>query len=119
LTKWPGKRMKELAMRMEWLPSSMVVHKRVATLDTRLAEMGGELVSNPLERSLGFCDFGRYTKAADDAGFAFEKMNDLWDEELETELNSEDETEEEEATGTKVKTETQQWKRKENRRKKH
>jgi hypothetical protein len=90
LTKRPGKRMKELVMRMERLPSSMVVHKRVATLDTRLAEMEGELVSNPLERNLGFYDFGRYTKAADDTGFAFEKMNDIWNKELETELNSED-----------------------------
>ena len=32
--------MKELAIRMERLPSSPVVHKRVVTLDTNLAEMG-------------------------------------------------------------------------------
>jgi hypothetical protein len=37
-------------MRMERLSSSLVVHKRVATVDTKLAEMGGDLVSNPLEK---------------------------------------------------------------------
>lgn len=47
-TKRPGNRMKELAMRMERLPPSLMVHKRVATLDTKLAEMGGDLVSNPM-----------------------------------------------------------------------
>jgi hypothetical protein len=88
--------MKELAMRMEKLPPSMVVHKKVATLDNRIAEIEGELVSNPLERNLGFYDFGRYTKVVGDADYAFEKMNDLWDEEIRAELNSEDETETEE-----------------------
>ena len=39
LTKLPGNKMKELAMQMERLPSSLVVHKRVATLDTNVAEM--------------------------------------------------------------------------------
>ena len=99
LTKRPGKRMKELAMRMEILPSSMVIHKRVATLDNRLAEMEGALVSNPLERNLGFYDFGRYTKAPGDADFAFEKINDLWNEEIQADLNSDDEAEEESTDG--------------------
>ena len=80
----PGKRMKELAMRMERLPSSLVVHKRVTTLDTKLAEVGGDLVSNPMERKLGFYDFGRYTKAPDDAYYAFEKLNESWDEETQS-----------------------------------
>ena len=53
LTRRSGKKMKEVAMRMEKLPSSLVAHKRVATMDAKLAEMGGELVSNPLERNLG------------------------------------------------------------------
>ena len=93
LTKRPGKRTKELAMRMERLPSSLVVHKRVATLDTKLAEMGGDMVSNPLERNLGFYDFGRYTTAPGDADYAFEKLNDLWDEEIQSDGESENESE--------------------------
>ena len=97
LTKRPGKRSKELAMRMERLPSSLVVHKRVNTLDTTLAEMGGDFVSNPLERNLGFYDFGRYTKAPDDADYAFEKLNDLWNEEIPNDDSDEESSDESEA----------------------
>jgi hypothetical protein len=69
------------------------IHKRVDTLDTRLTEMEGDLVSNPLEKNLGFYDFGKYTAAAGDADFAFEKINELWDEEIRAEMNSDDEAE--------------------------
>jgi hypothetical protein len=72
----------------------MVIHKRVATLDNRLAEMEGALVSNPLEINLGFYNFGSYTKAPGDPDFAFEKVNDLWNEEKPADLNSDDEAEE-------------------------
>ena len=34
-----GKRQKEAAMRMEWIPSSMVIHKRIDTTDARLSKM--------------------------------------------------------------------------------
>ena len=78
---------------MEKLTSSLVIHKRVATLDTRLAEMEGALVSNLLERILGFYDFGRYTKAPRDANFAFEKIADLWHEEITADLNPDNERE--------------------------
>ena len=97
--------MKELAMRMEKLTSSLVIHKRVATLDTRLAEMEGALVSNLLERILGFYDFGRYTKAPRDANFAFEKIADLWQEEITADLNSDDEGEAESLEGKNSKLE--------------
>jgi hypothetical protein len=74
--------MKELAMRMEKLPSSLVMHKRVDALDTRLAKMEGALVSNPSERNLRFYDFGKHATAPGDANFAFEKIADLWQEEI-------------------------------------
>jgi hypothetical protein len=51
LTKRTGKRRKELAMRMEKLPSSLVIHKRVDTMDTRLTQLDGQLVNNPLEKA--------------------------------------------------------------------
>jgi hypothetical protein len=54
LTQRPEKRMKQLAVRMVKLPSFLVMHRPVDSLDTRLAEMEGDLVLNPLERSLGF-----------------------------------------------------------------
>ena len=82
---------------MERLPSSLVVHKRVNTLDTTLAEMGGDFVSNPLERNLGFYDFRRYTKAPDDADYAFEKLNDLWNEEIPHDDSDEESSDESEA----------------------
>ncbi len=64
-------------MRMEKLPSSLVIHKRVDTTDTRFTQMEGQLASNPLEKNLGFFDFGKYTKAPDNADFAFVKINEM------------------------------------------
>jgi hypothetical protein len=77
-----------------------VIHKRVDTLDTRLSEMEGDLVSNPLERNLGFYDFGNYTTAPGDAEFAFEKIGDIWNEEIQADLNSDDEAEVESLEGS-------------------
>jgi hypothetical protein len=90
LAKRPRKRTKELAMRMEKLPSSMVTHKRVATCDTGLTEMEGERASNPLEQNLGFYDFGKQTAAPDNAEHAFIKINNMWNEETQANLNSDD-----------------------------
>jgi hypothetical protein len=75
---------------MEKIPSSLVVHKRVDTTDTRFAQMEGQLASNPLEKNLGFFDFGKYTKAPDDAEFAFVKINEMWNEPIEAGINSEE-----------------------------
>jgi hypothetical protein len=62
--------------------------------------MEGELVSNPLERNLGFYDFGKYTMAPGDAEFAFDKIGDLWNEEIQAESNSDDEAEVESLEGS-------------------
>jgi hypothetical protein len=91
LTKRAGKRMKEPAMQMEKTPSSMVTHRQVATCNTGLTEMEGELVSNPLERNLGFCCFGKFTTAPNNAKRAFMTINDMWNEEAQAELSSDDE----------------------------
>jgi hypothetical protein len=85
LRRRPGKRRKELAMQMEKLSSFLVTHKRADSLDTRLAEMlEGELVSNPLERILRFYNFRKHAMAPGDAGFAFNKIRDLWNKECTT-----------------------------------
>jgi hypothetical protein len=94
LQRTTGKKHRELAMRLEKLPSSLVIHKRVDTLDTRLAQMEGQLANNPLERNLGFFDFGKYTTAPDDAAFAFVKVNDMWNDPIDAQLDSEDEASE-------------------------
>ena len=91
LTQSPGKRMmKELAMRMEKLPSSLMTHsKRVDTLDSSLAEMQGALVSNHLERNLRFYDFGKYTTAPARRRCKLRFwIADLWNEEIIADLNS-------------------------------
>jgi hypothetical protein len=106
LTKRLGKRRKELAMRMEKLPSSIVIHKRVDTMDTRLSQIDGQLADNPLEKNLGFFDFGKYSLAPDDAKFAYVKVNEMWNEPIEAQMNSEEDddtesdNEEEQNTGT-------------------
>jgi hypothetical protein len=65
------KKVKEAAMCMENIPSMVIIHKRLDSLDTRFAKMDQDLVNNPLEQNLGFFDFGKYHKAADDADYAF------------------------------------------------
>jgi hypothetical protein len=89
---------KELAMRMEKLLSTIVIHKRVDTLDSRLTQMEGELINNPLETNLGLFSFRKYTIAPDDAAFAFEKINDMWNEPIQARMDSEEETSDAEET---------------------
>jgi hypothetical protein len=85
---------------MEKLPSMIVIHKRVDTLDSRLVQMKGQLANNPLKMNLGFFNFGKYTLAPDDAVFAFIKINDMWNEPIQAVMNSEEESSEEETEKT-------------------
>jgi hypothetical protein len=60
-TKRLGKLRKEAVMRSTKLPSTIVIHKRVDTADTRFMERAETLVlHNPLEKSLGLFDFEKY-----------------------------------------------------------
>jgi hypothetical protein len=110
LTKWPGKQHVELAMRVEKLPSSLVIHKRVNSMDMRLTQLDGQLANNPLEKKLGFFDFRKCTQVLDDVKFVYVKINEMWNEaikaqaELEEEDMDDDEEEEDkrkEATANK------------------
>ena len=49
---------------------------------------------------MGFYDFCRYTKAPADTNYAFEKVNDLWNEEIIAQLNSEDDNSEDDSETT-------------------
>jgi outer membrane biosynthesis protein TonB len=104
LNRRKGRKHRELAMRLEKLPSSLVIHKRVDTLDTRMAEMEGQLAHNPLERNLGFFDFGKYTQAPEDEDFAFVKLNEMWNEPIDARLDSEDDESEDEPDETTPET---------------
>jgi hypothetical protein len=93
VTRRKGKKMKEMAFRMERLPSTVVIHKRVDTLDTRFAKMEQDLADRPLEHTLGFIDFGKYQKADANSDHAFVKVNDMWDEQVDEHESSESEDE--------------------------
>jgi ribosomal protein L21E len=88
----PGKIRKYSAGVMERIPSSLIINKHLDTSDTRLATLDQDLVNNPLEQSLGFFEFGKYVKANPGADFAFDKVEDLWAIDVESDEESVDET---------------------------
>ena len=49
----PGIKVKEYAVSMEKIPSTMVLNKHVNGTETRFTTMSGPLVNNPLEKWLG------------------------------------------------------------------
>ena len=78
---------------MEKIPSTMIVNKRMDSVDTRLAALEKPLVHNPLEQALGFYQYGRYVQAPSEADFAFDRVEDLWDIDLASDSESESENE--------------------------
>ena len=48
-----GVKQKQAAWRLERIPSSVVVHKRLDSADTRWVEQTSKLQNNPLEHNLG------------------------------------------------------------------
>ena len=94
MTTRPGVRQKQASWRLERLPSTIVIHKRLNSSDTRWMERITPLRDNPLEQNLGLFDFGKYCKAPNNAPYAFDKMENLLDIQLDS--GSEDEDDEEE-----------------------
>jgi hypothetical protein len=92
LNRRPGVKQKQAAWRLERIPSSVVVHKRMDTCDTRWVQQHANLSDNPLEHNLGFFAFGKYHKAPDTAKYAFDKVGDL----LGYDLDSDDEEDDDE-----------------------
>jgi hypothetical protein len=80
-----GKKHKEAAFRMTKIPSTVVIHKRMDSMDTRLMRMKGEIVRNPLEHNLGLFDSDSYHQADPNAPSAFERVNQIWQEDIDTE----------------------------------
>jgi ribosomal protein L21E len=87
----PGRIRKYSAGVMEKIPSSLIINKHLDTSDTRLATLDQDLVNNPLEQSLGFFEFGKYVKAAPGADFAYDKVEDLWSINVESDEESDEE----------------------------
>ena len=87
----PGKPRKHAGALMEKIPSTLIVNKRVNSVDTRLAALEKPLVHNLLEQSLGFYQYGRYVQAPPESEFAFDRVEDLWDIDLASDSDSESE----------------------------
>ena len=73
-----GRRVKESAARMERIPSTLVIHKRLDGADTRMASMRHPLVNNPVQKWLGAINSGAYKPAAITEAHAFVKVEDMW-----------------------------------------
>jgi hypothetical protein len=58
------------------------------------------MIDNPLEQTMGIFEHGRHKHAPADSPFAFEKIEDLWQEEIESDsTNSENDDEDGEQLG--------------------
>jgi hypothetical protein len=88
----PGKPRKEASVNMTPIPSTLVLHKRLQEQDTRLAELEHQLVNNPLEQALGLHKFGRYIQAPDQTKFVFDKVEDLWNQPIDSDDSSEEDS---------------------------
>jgi hypothetical protein len=78
----PGKILKEATACMEKLPSRLIIAKKADGADTRLAQLDQPLVTNPLEKFLGPHQFGTYDQNKDGKDYAFVRIEDLWQEEV-------------------------------------
>jgi hypothetical protein len=78
---------------MTKIPSTVIIHKRLDSADTRLMRMKGEIVHNPLEQNLGLFDFGSYHQADPNSPYAFERINQIWQEDIDTDESGDEEEE--------------------------
>jgi hypothetical protein len=67
---------------MEKLPSRLIIAKKTDGADTRLAQLDQPLITNPLEKFLGAHQFGTYDQNKDGKDYAFVRIEDLWQEEV-------------------------------------
>ena len=77
-----GRVTKESAARLTKIPSTLVLHKPAEGIDTRLATYRHAIVDNPLESILGLHEPGRYKQAEAHRPFAYDKIEDLWQEDI-------------------------------------
>jgi hypothetical protein len=96
-TRKPGKLLKFSASNMTKIPSTLVIHKKLDTQDTRLAALERPLVHNPLEQALGFHQYGKYVRTPNDTEFAYDRIEDMWQDEVDddSDCSNEDSSDEE------------------------
>ena len=62
--------------------------------------MEQQLAERPLEHNLGFLDFTKYTSAPKEATHAYEKIGDIWNEEVEEDSSDEEASDDKTPTNT-------------------
>ena len=77
-----GRITKESAARLTKIPSTLVIHKPTTGIDTRLATYRHAIVDNPLENILGLHEPGRYQQVEPELPYAYDKIEDMWQEEV-------------------------------------
>jgi hypothetical protein len=90
-----GKIRKEAAMRLERIPSTVVLHKRIKGIDTRLASIEGPLTHSLAANEFGLRRFETYRRAPKNTNYAFVRLNKLWDKEVEDSTSESEESKEE------------------------
>ena len=73
----PGCLIKENAVRMEKLPSTLVLHNHASGDDFRFAAMHQDLQKAPLAKWLGIPCYGGYLQAQGDRQWAFEPLESM------------------------------------------
>ena len=73
-----GRILKELAARMENIPSTVVLHKHVYGAYTIFSTMEGPLANSHLGKWLGVIRRGTYQAASEDSRWVYEPVSDLW-----------------------------------------
>jgi hypothetical protein len=92
----PGRFCKENGARMEKLPSTLILHRKVDGADTRFSQLHGEFADTPLYKWLGVLRHGAYQQAPSDSTWAFERLASMWTEaevidDSDNDLSSDDE----------------------------
>ena len=67
--------MKESLARMEKIPSTMVLHKHVDWLDTRISTMVGPLANNPLDKWIGVIKRGSQQASSEDSRWEYNPVS--------------------------------------------
>jgi hypothetical protein len=89
---------------MTKIQSAVVMHKRMDSTDTQLMRMKGGIAHNRLEQNLGLFNFGSCHQADPNTSYTFEKVNQIWQEDIDME-ESDTEDGDEDATDDDGETE--------------
>ena len=91
----PGRKVNESAVRMENIPSTMVLHKNIYGADTRFFKNVRIIGKNPMEKWLGVIRIGTYQAASEDSRWEYKPVPDLCPDVVTDSDSSDDESRDE------------------------